>query len=384
MDYRGRLEQVRRRIQDRKLDALVIFDPANVRYLTGFASIAYSRPIACVVPASGRVHLIVPRIELAQARDMTQTAIHSYTEWSVDGERAPGFDEAFLSQLTKVLRIAGITRVLGLEDRSMSRSAGSRLARTLRGWRPRFVPGLIEDLRIRKAPEEVARIKDAAIVAMAGMHRAWRSTKPGTAEIAIRAEGDAAAVRTARERFPGRSVTISSNVLGGPRIAAIHTPASTNPIARGDVVYLVWMAALDGYWVELARTVPVGSPTRRQRDLYRTIQRAHELAAASVRTGTVADDVDVGARAFLSKARLARYFHHRTGHGVGLAGVERPNLGVGDRTVLEPDMVVSVEPGVCIDGFGGVGSSDTLLVTSTGAGHQWLTRRDFLREAWDD
>lgn len=382
MDYQGRLEQVRRRIHDRDLSGLVILDPANVRYLTGFASIAYSRPIACVIPASGRIHLIVPRIELAQAREMTQAAVHSYAEWSVDGERAAGFDEAFLSVLTDVLRKTGIRRVLGLEDRGMSRSTARRFAKSLGSWRPRFVSGVVEDLRTRKTPEEVALIQDAAVVAMAGMRRAWRSTRPGAAEIAIRAEGDAAALRTARERFPGRSVSISSNVLSGPRIAAIHTPASTKPLARGDLVYLVWMAAIDGYWVELARTVPVGRPTRRQRDLYRMVRQAHELAATSVRPGMVADDVDVGVRAFLSRARLAHYFHHRTGHGVGLAGVERPNLGVGDRTLLEPDMVVSVEPGVCINGFGGIGASDTLLVVP--AGHQWLTGRDFLREAWGE
>lgn len=380
MDRRGRIEQVRARLRDRQLNGLVVLDPANVRYLTGFASIAYSRPIACVIPASGRIHLIVPRIELAQAREMTGSIVHSYTEWSVDGEQAQGFDEAFLGLLTEVLQKIGIRNRVGMEDRSMSRSAGRKFARALRGWRPQFVAGVVEDLRIQKTPEEVGLIRDAAAVAMAGMKRAWHSMKPGVTEIDIRAQGDAAALRYARDRFPGRTVTLSSNVLSGSRIAAIHTPASTRPVAERDLVYLVAMASIDGYWVELARTVPVGRPTRRQQDLYRIVRQAHDMAAASVRPGTVADDIDRDVRTFLSEARLARYFHHRIGHGVGLAGVERPNLGVGDRTQLQAGMVVSVEPGICIDGFGGIGSSDTLVVVPGGS--HWLTNQDFLQEAW--
>lgn len=381
MNHRRHVEAVRGWLRAEGAGALIVFDPTNIRYLTGFASIAYSRPLAALIPAAGPARLVVPQIERSQAHVMTQARLHSYGEWSFDGVRAPGFDAAFLGVLTEALRAANVRGRLAMEDRSASRRSARLFATHLRSWRPRTVAGVVEEFRLRKGESEVARIREAAAVALAGMRGAWRAARPGASEIAIRSQGDAAAVRFARTRLPARTVVVHSNVLAGPRIAAIHTPASAHPVRRGDLAYLVWMVAVDGYWIELARTVPVGRPSRRQRALYRTVREAHELAGTLIRPGTVADDVDVAARQFLARSALGRYFHHRTGHGVGLAGVERPNLGVGDRTRLEAGMVVSIEPGICIEGFGGLGSSDTLLVRP--AGCEWLTPQDFLHEAWE-
>lgn len=382
-EHRIRIKTLRARLYRRDLQALLVLEPANIRYLTGFASIAYSRPIGCLVPAAGRVHLVVPRIELAQAREMTTAVLQSYPEWSTDRERFPGFDRAFGTLVAGVMRKFRIEGRLGIEDTRATRPAMRRLLSVLRQWRPVLVDGLVEEGRMCKSAEEVGRIRDAAAAAMAGMRAAWKTARPGVAELAVKLRGDLIAAEYAREYFPQRTLTISSNVLSGARIAAIHSPASNNRLERGDLAYLAWMVAVDGYWVELARTVPIGgAPTTRQRALHRVVAEIHGRVAQLLRPGTVADDVDLVARSYLAAAGLARYSHHRTGHGVGLMGVERPNLGVGDATRLHPNMVVSIEPSVYIEGFGGMGASDTLLITASGP--SWLTPREFLAEAWED
>jgi Xaa-Pro aminopeptidase len=125
-------------------------------------------------------------------------------------------------------------------------------------------------------------------------------------------------------------------------------------------------AILTGYAADMTRTVFLGEPTRRVRSLYSAVLQAQEGAIRSVQDATPTGEIDSAARRILAKHRLARYFTHSTGHGVGLEIHERPRLGKGETTCLRSGSVVTVEPGVYLEGLGGIRIEDTVLVGSEG------------------
>jgi Xaa-Pro dipeptidase len=124
---------------------------------------------------------------------------------------------------------------------------------------------------------------------------------------------------------------------------------------------------VEGSHCELSRTIVVGAaPTVEQRRWFRSVARAHEAARSRAVPGTPGSDLDRAARSALKDEGLAGYLPMRTGHGLGLAGVEAPNLGAGDETPLQSGMVISIEPGVCIPGAGGALWADNYVLTSSG------------------
>jgi Xaa-Pro aminopeptidase len=135
-------------------------------------------------------------------------------------------------------------------------------------------------------------------------------------------------------------------------------------------------AILRGYCSDLTRTVFVGKAPKRVRDLYNAVLEAQQAAKAAIRPGVTCGDVDRAARSVLTKRSLARYFTHSTGHGLGLEVHEKPRLGRGDKTVLMEGMVVTVEPGVYLEGLGGIRIEDDVVVTGNGCTDLTSTSRE--------
>jgi Xaa-Pro aminopeptidase len=128
----------------------------------------------------------------------------------------------------------------------------------------------------------------------------------------------------------------------------------------------------------MTRTVFLGRPPKKVREMYRAVLEAQEAAKNAIRPGVEAEEVDLAARRVLRRYGLARRFTHSTGHGLGLEVHEMPRLGRGERTLLEQGMVVTVEPGVYLDGLGGIRIEDDVVVTSHGAQSLTTARRELL------
>jgi Xaa-Pro aminopeptidase len=160
-------------------------------------------------------------------------------------------------------------------------------------------------------------------------------------------------------------------VAAGSRAALPHGVASPQAIPNKGFVILDFGVILAGYCSDMTRTVCMGRPSRRQRDLYNLVREAQAAATEAVRPGATAEQIDGAARRILRRGRLDRFFTHSTGHGVGLEIHEPPRLGRGEKTQLQPGMVITIEPGVYIPGEGGVRIED--MVEVTGSGHRVLT-----------
>jgi Xaa-Pro aminopeptidase len=180
-------------------------------------------------------------------------------------------------------------------------------------------------------------------------------------------EQDLAAEIEFRMRKKGaEGAAFETIVASGPRSAYPHARPSSKALQECELVIFDLGAILSGYAADMTRTVYLGEPTRRVRSLYSAVLKSQEGAIRSVQDSTPTGEVDSAARRILAKHGLVRYFTHSTGHGVGLEIHERPRLGKGETTCLRSGSVVTVEPGVYLEGFGGIRIEDTVLVGPDG------------------
>ena len=364
-----RLERLRARIREADLAAVVLVHPPNLRYLVGFHSNAYSRPLALVVPVDGAPTLLVPRLEELQAREMTGVPdIRSYVEWDEGTEAGGRLDAEWRALLLGALVERGLDATrLGLERAVLLGGAERALVAALPRVTWSDASGWVERLRLIKSAEEVEHHRRAGQLAAAGLDAGFAVARAGGSELEIKGASIAAVFAEGSRRCPTLAVAGAGNALVGSRIAAVHAPATGKRAGPGEPVFLVLSASVGGSHCELSRTIVVGAaPTETQRGWFRSVAGAHEAARRRAEPGTRASDVDRAARDALRKDGLAEHLSMRTGHGLGLMPVEAPNLGAGDETPLEPGMVISIEPGVCIPGVGGALWADNYHVTSTG------------------
>jgi len=158
----------------------------------------------------------------------------------------------------------------------------------------------------------------------------------------------------------------------GPRAALPHATPGRSRIGDDDFVLVDWGANEGLYKSDLTRVVVTGRISPKFERIYRTVLDSQERAIAAIRPGVSASDVDHVARSFIAKAGFGRRFRHGLGHGVGILVHEAPRLAVKSQTILKPGMVVTVEPGIYLPGWGGVRSEDDVLVTRSG--YEVLTR----------
>ena len=167
-------------------------------------------------------------------------------------------------------------------------------------------------------------------------------------------------------------------VASGARSALPHGRASSQSVPSGGFVVLDFGVILAGYCSDMTRTVHVGNPPSKARQMYESLREAQQAAREAVRPGVTAGEVDLAARSLLRKAGYGRFFTHSTGHGVGLEIHEAPRVARGQADVLEPGMVITIEPGIYIPGQGGARIEDMVAVTDSG--HELLTstRRELI------
>jgi Xaa-Pro dipeptidase len=339
--------------------ACLVVNPVNIRYLTGYHSNAYSRPLGLFVPVDGEPTFLVPRLEVEQARVLTGIAdVRDYVEWS-DGSRAGGAPDAeWLSLLSEVLPA---NRRIAMELTPLT----ARIADV----QPVDATGWVERLRIVKSPEEIANHRRAAELAGVGLDAALAAVQDELSEREIYATAAHAMLTRAAEMYPNDPVAVGGNAIVGARTASLHLPATGARPQTGDLVFVVLVASVGGSWCELSRTVVAGgSFSSEQARVFAAVARAFDAARACLQPGVVASDVDRAARLSLADDGLAEYQPMRTGHGLGISGgSEAPHLGAADTTPLEPGMVVSIEPSVCMPGFGGVCWADNFVITTSGA-----------------
>jgi len=201
--------------------------------------------------------------------------------------------------------------------------------------------------------------------------------RPGVKETEVAAEMEFAARRAGAEEM-----SFSTIIAAGARSALPHGRASNQAIPRGGFVVCDFGVILSGYCSDQTRTVWVsatsGAVPEDARHAYEAVRESQQAAIGAVRPGIAVGEVDEAARKVLRKAGLGRYFTHSTGHGVGLEIHEVPRVAAGQKEILQPGMVITIEPGVYFPGKWGVRIEDMVTVTASGCDVLTPTSKDFL------
>jgi Xaa-Pro aminopeptidase len=235
------------------------------------------------------------------------------------------------------------------------------------------IDAMVESLRAVKDAGEIDRIREAARVGSEVMQEAIQMVRPGVMEMDIAAE---IGYRMRRKGASGES--FEAIVAAGPRSALPHARPTERKIGRNELVVLDLGAILRRYCSDLTRTVHVGKASARTRQLYRAVLDAQQAAIGALKSGVTCGAVDAAARNVLQSKGLGRYFVHSTGHGIGLEIHEGPRIARDQKARLQAGCIVTIEPGVYVEGVGGIRIEDDALVTARGAEILTTTTREFL------
>jgi len=361
-----RHERVLRDARRAGVDALIVLAPANTYYVSGFRAITYSRPVLVVV--SEQPVLIIPELEESHARLRSAIrTIRTYSDMALGGLTGKSTSQLAIDLTVDVMRDLGLRgKRVGFEPTSFTVDGHAYLSQA---WGEPLVPvkGLVERQRTVKDEEELHLIRVGCELAEHGMRVEVDDSVPGATEVEIMARGNAAMLEVAARRFPDLHITSGSRPVSGEKAVLPHSIPSGRRLQRGDVVIHGTGCVVEGYYSEDERTIFVGSPTPEQRRLFDVMARAQEAAVDAIRPGVKCKEIDRAARSAIEQAGYGPQFTHRTGHGIGIDIHEAPYFSASDETVLQAGMVMSVEPGIYVDGVGGFRHSDTIIVTESGA-----------------
>ena len=362
MNFLARQEGLLERLAATGLDALLVSHLPNIRYLCGFTGSAG----LLLVEEAGSAFFTDVRYD-TQGREEVKGAkviIARKALWNALGER--------VAARRKRSRSKGWT--IGIEAEHLTVAERKRLADLVpSGVRLRNAPALVERARMIKEDAELDLIRAAVRVGATLFDRALEVLRPGTKETEVAAEMEYAA-----RRAGAQEMSFPTIIASGARSALPHGRATEQVIASGGFVVCDFGVILAGYCSDQTRTVWVGAAPEGARNAYESVRQAQEAAIAAVRPGVSAGEVDAAARKVLRKAGLGRYFTHSTGHGVGLEIHEAPRVAVGQKEVLKPGMVITIEPGVYFPGKWGVRIEDMVAVREGGCEVLTPTSKDFL------
>ncbi len=342
-EFALRRAALQRQMAESKLDAFIVGFVPNVRYLTGFTG---SNGMLMVL-LHRAIFLTDPRyrIQAAQEVDCPVRVVsgpmlpHVVALLRRAKSKRIGFEKARMS----------VESYLTLKDAVPMRSSLEPVA----GW--------IERQRMLKSEREIAAMRRSVELNSRAFEQAIRRIRPGMRESDLAAELD---YRIRRGGAEGPA--FDTIVAGGARTALPHAHPTAAELRPGQLVLVDMGAMLGGYASDMTRMLFLGKPGARVRHAYNAVLEAQMAAVDAVRPGVKAHAVDRAARRVLARHGLARAFVHSTGHGLGLEIHEPPRVGKNDQTLLEKGMAITIEPGVYIEGFGGIRIEDTVAVTERG------------------
>lgn len=352
--FKDRQEKLRKKLGDQSVDALLVTNILNIRYLTGFSG------------THGALVFDAEPLLLVDGRYREQAE-----------SEAVGVDVVTVSSSTLIMSEVG--RALG--ERSLKRvgfeaaalSAGDYL--TLFGERSDVVPArtdnAVEEFRAHKDREEIQRLRQAARIAETALESAWEAAAPG------RTEADLAGVIEQTQRAMGSDGSAARLLVSsGPRTQMPHGAASTKELQAGEPILIDVSSTWRGYRADITRLAFLGDIPDDYHEVFAVISQAQDLAFDNVKPGMLAREVDELVRGHIAASGYGEAFTHASGHGIGLGQHEIPILSSRSDMMIEPGMVITFEPGIYLSGKWGARLEDAVVVTETGCEVLWPVERE--------
>ena len=347
-----RISRLQEFLAEKELDGGIITSRENLYYFTGSAPVLGGYLV--VTPDDAL--FLVPELEYEEAKETSKVPVEKFKTGKELYERLSGF---------------GLKRV-GIEGKI--RFSSVQTLREKAGINDfELLDDVIKELRIIKTAEEIEVIEAACKIADQAMMAALEEISEGKREREIAAKMEYVMKMNGAEK-PAFDTIIAS----GWRSALPHGVASEKRVERGDLVVIDEGALYRHYHSDMTRTIVVGSPNEKQKEIYEIVLEAQRKGVEAARPGITAKELDTIVRDVIAEYGYGDYFIHSTGHGVGLEIHEWPRVSQMDETVLKPGMVITVEPGIYIPKFGGVRIEDTIVITKNGARRLTKTERELI------
>jgi Xaa-Pro aminopeptidase len=341
----GRLAALRGELAAAGLDALLITSAPNIRYTTGFSGSS-----ALVVVSQADAVLITDFRYRVQAR----AEVASDIVVEIEGT-------SLWSRLWSVLpRLSGVSQ-MGFESPHVTHADYLRLLESGARWPWRPTTGIVEGLRQQKDAGEVACIRKAVAIAEAALECTVPEIRAGMTELAVGARLERTLRELGSEAHPFETI-----VASGERSALPHARCTSRELRIGDLLVVDFGATSGGYCSDITRTFVVGPASDRQREAHSVVLEANATASGGVRAGMRGKDADSLARDYIQRRGMGPEFGHSLGHGIGLEIHEAPRLSKTAEAPLPPHSVVTIEPGIYRDGWGGIRIEDDVLLAPEG------------------
>lgn len=342
-----RQEQVKKLLEERKLDAVLVSSPANIRYLSGFVgseSYLYASRERGVILTDSRYTL--------QAQE----------EGKGCEVRTIGQGRGYSALLAELIAEDQV-KELGFEEDAMLYGTARELQEGT-GLAPEhwnMLEGALLTFRAVKSEEELQWMARAEQIGDEAFSHILKELKPGMTELQV-----AAKLEYFMRSHGAEGTSFDTIVAAGRHSAMPHAVPSEKPLEKGDFVTMDFGCKYRGYCSDMTRTVVLGKASEKQKEIYRIVLEAQIAALEGLRPGMTGVEGDRLARDVIEKAGYGAYFGHGLGHSVGLEIHEKPALSMRDQTVLQAGMIETVEPGIYIPDFGGVRIEDMVVLTESG------------------
>ncbi|SFD55797.1 Xaa-Pro peptidase family protein [Bacillus sp. UNCCL81] len=337
-----KIKKLREALIEKGLDALLVTSTYNRRYMTNFTG---SAGVALIT--QDKALFITDFRYIEQATSQCEGYEIAKHEGSIPAE---------VAALTEKFGVAK----LGFEQDHVTFTEFGSYRKVVKA---ELVPvsGLIEKLRLIKTDAEISIIKEAAKIAESAFDHILGFIRPGVTELEVSNE-----LEFFMRKLGATSSSFDTIVASGTRSALPHGVASEKVIETGDFVTLDFGAYYKGYVSDMTRTVSVGEPHSDLKKIYDIVLEAQLRGVNGIKAGITGKEADALTRDYITEKGYGEYYGHGTGHGIGLEVHEGPGVSFRSDTVLEPNMIVTCEPGIYIPNLGGVRIEDDLIVKTGG------------------
>ena len=347
------LEKIKAAIRRKGADALLVTQPENRRYLSNYTATDFS------IAESSGVLLVLGR---GTPLLLTDSRYHLQAEKEATGFEVVLVRSSLLGALKKMLPQLSIRRML-FESNYLLHDTAVKLMDLGQKQNIGMIAagGMVEKLRLVKSAEEIEKIQQAVSLNELVFKETYQNLIPGQTEREV-----ALAIESAMMLKGAEEPAFPTIVAAGPNAALPHAIPTDRAIKEGETVIIDMGLKLNGYCSDMTRTVVLGKPDKGTKETIRLVRKAQQAALQTIKAGILAKEADRAARKIITDAGFGKNFGHGLGHGVGLAVHEPPSLNRTRRNKLQPGMVVTVEPGVYLPGWGGVRLENMVVVEKKG------------------
>jgi len=345
-NLKSRAGRLAKELRSAGLRGAIIAPGPNLTYYTGVRAQLFERPFLLLIQSDGDAHLIAPQLEAGPFRDSLPLTIHAW-----DDNEGPS---AAFKALLKGIHAGG---TWGCDGRVPFGFLDHLLSK---GLKVRPADWILQSIREVKEPGELELIRKSAAILSGSILKVPDVLRVGMTEKEL-------ARFIYEDGFAGGADVVDPMVQSGGRAADPHSVTSSKRIGRGETVVVDVVSAYAGYTADITRTFVLGRDSYSEKT-YLSVLSAQQKAIGSAKAGAATGKVDAVARDSMEKDGLAKFFIHRTGHGLGLEVHEAPYIVSGGRERLRPGMVFTVEPGAYIPGRLGVRIEDDIVISNDGHG----------------